>query len=303
MKTIFILGGGGFLANEIEEHFRNLGWRAVAIGRSAAASRSELRHVWALPHPEFGNLLATEKPQLCVNAAGTASVSNSLAEPLSDFDANTGLNSHILEDLRRRSPATIYIHLSSAAVYGEPAILPIREDAKIAPISPYGWHRRLSEMVAEEYARHFGMRTASLRIFSAYGVSLKRQVVWDLASRAIAHPNQPLLLQGCPEDSRDFIHGGDVARALQMVVEQGELAGECYNVAGGTETPIHEIAALVLHMLGRSSQISFNGQRHPGNPSRWHADINKVRSLGFSPRIGLNNGVRQVVEVVIRASG
>ena len=228
---------------------------------------------------------------------------NSLAEPLFDFEASTGLNFHVLEDLRRHSPRTIYVHLSSAAVYGEPAVLPVREGAAIAPISPYGWHRRMSELMAEEYARQFGMHTASLRIFSAYGPGLKRQVVWDLASRAAADPDSALVLQGCAEDSRDFIHGSDVARAAQIVVEQGQLAGECYNVAGGLETPIGEIAALVLRALGRSPQIDFNGQRHPGNPSRWHADIGKLRALGFAPRIGLNDGVRQVVEEAIRGRG
>jgi UDP-glucose 4-epimerase len=153
-------------------------------------------------------------------------------------------------------------------------------------------------MVLEEHARQFGMPTASLRIFSAYGAGLKRQVVWDLVSRAVAHSDQPLLLQGCPVDSRDFINGSDVARAVQLVAERGALAGECYNVAFGTETPVYEIAALVLRLLGRSAGIEFDGQRRAGNPSRWHADISKIRSLGFSPRVGLEDGVREVIDKI-----
>jgi len=303
LKTIFILGGGGFLASAIEGYFRDLGWRTVAIGRRAAASHSDVRHVWALPHREFDNLLAAEKPQLCVNAAGSASVANSFVEPLFDFEASAGLNFYVLENLRRRSPATIYIHLSSAAVYGNPRTLPVREDAEIAPISPYGWHKRMAEMATEEFARQFRMRTASLRIFSAYGLGLKRQVIWDLVNRAVTELGGPLLLHGCPEDSRDFIHGLDVARSLQTVAEQGKLVGECYNVAGGTETPVGEIATLVLRLLGRSSQFGFNGERRPGNPSRWHADINRLRSLGFSPCVALDDGVRPIVEEVARIRG
>jgi UDP-glucose 4-epimerase len=298
LKTIVVLGGGGFLAGHIERHYRSLGWRVVSIGRGAISRGDHLQHAWNLPHPEFAHLLAVEQPQICVNAAGRASVPASIVEPLADFEASTVLNFRILDDLRRRSPATVYIHLSSAAVYGDPVDLPMREDATIAPISPYGWHKRISEMVLEEHARQFGMHTASLRIFSTYGAGLKRQVVWDLASRAIAHPDQPLLLQGCPMDSRDFINGSDVARAVQSVVERGELVGECYNVASGTETPVYEIAALVLRLLGRSSQIEFDEQRRAGNPSRWHADISKLRSLGFSPRFGLEDGVRQVIDEI-----
>jgi UDP-glucose 4-epimerase len=300
LKTIVVLGSGGFLADQIERHYRSLGWRIVSIGRDADVGYGDARYRWELPHSEFAHLLAVERPQICVNAAGRSSVSASVVEPLADFEASTVLTYRVLDDLRRRSPATIFIHLSSAAVYGNPVELPVREDAVIAPISPYGWHKRLSEMVLEEHARQFGMQTASLRIFSTYGVGLKRQVVWDLASRAVAYPGQPLLLQGCPADSRDFINGSDVARAVQLVAERGELVGECYNVASGIETPVYEIAELVLRLLSGSSQIRFDGQRRAGNPSRWHADITKVQSLGFSPRLGLEDGVRQVIGEIER---
>ena len=303
MKTIVVLGGGGFLAGHIQQHYRSLGWRVISIGRGADASCGDVHHRWDLPHSEFAHLLAVERPQICVNAAGRSSVLASVVEPLADFEASTVLTFQVLNDLRRRSPSTIYIHLSSAAVYGDPVALPIREDAEIAPISPYGWHKRISEIVLEEHARQFGMHVASLRTFSAYGAGLRRQVVWDLASRAVAHPDQPLVLQGSPIDSRDFIHGGDVARAVQMVVERGKLSGECYNVASGTETPLREIAALILCLLGRSSQIKFDGQRRSGNPSRWHADISKLRSLGFSPVLGLEEGIGQIIEKVMLTRG
>ena len=303
MSTIVVLGSGGFLAGHIERHYRGLGWRIVSIGRGVISSGDELQHAWNLPHSEFTHLLAVEQPQICVNAAGRASVPASVVEPMADFETSTALNFRILDDLRRRSPATVYIHLSSAAVYGDPVALPVREDAEIAPISPYGWHKRLSEMVLEEHARLFGMHTASLRIFSTYGTGLKRQVVWDLISRAIAHPDQPLMLQGCPVDSRDFIHASDVACAVQTVVERGKLSGECYNVASGIETPLSEIAALVLRLLGRSARIEFDGRRRPGNPSRWHAEISKVCSLGFSPRVGLEDGIGQLIEEIMLARG
>jgi UDP-glucose 4-epimerase len=303
VSTIFILGGGGFLGDEIERHFRKLGWRTVSIGRRARGSMAQLRYEWHLPHQGFGDLLAAEKPQLCVNTAGTASVLNSLAEPLLDFNASAGLNFEILDNLRRCAPSTAYIYFSSAAVYGDPRTLPVNEDADIAPVSPYGWHRRMAELAVAEFARHFGTRAASLRIFSAYGPGLRRQVIWDLAKRAIGDADRQLLVQGSPEDSRDFIYGRDVARALQIVFERGDLSGECYNAAAGVETPIGDLAALILRLLGHSRQIKFSGDRRPGNPSRWHADIGKLRSLGYSPSTALDDGVSQVVKEAIRTLG
>src|SRR5262249_45575962 len=175
ISTIIILGGGGFLAGHIARHYQKLGWRVVSVGRAAAAGAGHARHVWNLPHPEFKHLLAVEQPHIFVNAARPASVAATMVEPLADFESSTLLNYRILDDLRRRSPATIYLHLSSAAVYGNPTTLPVDEDGPISPISPYGWHKRLSEIVLEEHVRLFGLRAASLRIFSAFGAGLQRQ--------------------------------------------------------------------------------------------------------------------------------
>jgi UDP-glucose 4-epimerase len=293
VSTLLILGGGGFLARYITRHYERLGWRVVSVGRGG-----RVLHAWQLPHPELAPLLAVEQPAVCVNAAGMASVPASMVEPLADFESNTVLNYQVLDALRRRSPATVYIHLSSAAVYGDPRCLPVCEDDPLAPISPYGWHKRMSEQVLAEHSSVFGMRTASLRIFSAYGPGLHRQVVWDIASRAIAKPDQSLLLQGSAEDSRDFVHGADVAAAVQAVTEHGELGGECYNLAGGTETRIVDLAGLVMRLLGRSARIEFDERRRPGNPSRWHADITRLTALGFAPRIALGEGVKEVIDEV-----
>lgn len=275
--------------------YRSAGWRVVAVGRGAGSSAAaDARHVWDLPHRDFGALVATERPDLCVNAAGRSSVPASMEAPLADFEASTSLNYQVLDDLRRLSPRAAFIHLSSAAVYGEPARLPVSEADPPSPISAYGWHRRLSELVAESHARLFGLRTASVRIFSAFGAGLRRQVVWDLARRAQAGAG-PLALRGRADDSRDFIHGADVAEAVAAVAERGDLAGECYNVASGRETPIAELAELILRQLGRAPDLSFDAAPQPGVPHRWRADVSRLAALGFAPSVSLEAGVAEVV--------
>ena len=303
MKTIVILGGGGFLGNYIARHYRGCGWRVVAVGRGAASADGDVRHVWHLPHAEFAHLIAVEQPDLCVNAAGRASVPASMVEPLDDFQTSTLLNYQVLNDLRRSSSGTRYIHLSSAAVYGNPSTLPVREDAQPAPISPYGWHKQMSEEVLAEHAGLFGMRAASVRIFSAYGAGLRRQVIWDLAKRAIAEPDRPLRVEGRAEDSRDFVHGADIAAAIEAVAERADLRGECYNVGQGEEIRIADLAALVMQLLCRRPEIEFDGVGRPGKPSRWHADISRLSALGFKPQVSLTRGVEEVIGEVKQSRG
>lgn len=296
MSTVIVLGGGGFLAGHICRRYRKLGWRVISIGRRANPADGHVRHAWQLPHTEFADLLSVERPDICVNAAGRASVPASMTDPLADFEASTILTFRILDDLRRRSAETVYIHLSSAAVYGNPESLPINEDALIDPISPYGWHKHLSEQVVAEHSRLFGMKAVSLRVFSAYGAGLRRQVVWDLAARAIENPEKPLLLHGRPEDSRDFVHGSDVATAVEVVARRGALQGEIYNLAGGVETRIRDLAELILMLLGRAPVVEFDNVVIPGAPSRWHADIGMLRGLGFHPHVPLEEGIREVID-------
>lgn len=288
-----MLGAGGFLAGHIQRRYQGQGWRAIGVGRAAEPGGDNRR--LTLPHANFEALLAEARPDLCVNAAGRSSVPDSITEPLADFEASAGLTFAVLDVIRRVSPTTTFIQLSSAAVYGEPTALPVSENARIAPISPYGWHRRLAEMVVTEHARQFGLKAACLRIFSAYGPDLHRQVVWDLACRAAADPAQSLVIQGCAEDSRDFVHGDDVAQAVQRVAEAGALNGECYNVAGGVETSIATLGAMIQQRFG-DGELRFDDHRRPGKPGRWHASIERLTALGFAPQVSLTDGVGQVVD-------
>lgn len=296
MNTILVLGGGGFLAGVIEGHFSRAGWKVIAVGRGASSSSAQIRHVWQLPHQDFAHLLAVEKPQLCINAAGKASVPASMVEPFYDFQASTALNAQILDDIRRRSPDTAFVLLSSAAVYGNPGSLPVAEEDAIAPISPYGWHRRMSELVVEEYVRLFGLRAAALRIFSTYGRSLKRQAVWEIVSRALAAPSQPLVLKGIADDSRDFLHATDIARAVEVVWQRGAMKGEVYNAASGVETSMQSLGKLIASRVGMTGGVRFDGISAEGYPHRWQADVKRLSGLGFSPSIDLDTGIQEIIQ-------
>jgi UDP-glucose 4-epimerase len=297
-RTIIILGGGGFLATYLANHFGCRGWRVVSVGNNAAGATTPmgLSLPWRLPHDGFADLLTEEKPDVCVNACGRASVPNSMIEPLADFQANTHVVYEISDSIRRRSLKTAFIQISSAAIYGDQEQLPIAEDALTRPLSPYGLHKRMSEEVLAQHAALFGLRTASLRVFSAYGIGLRRQVVWDLATRVQALRGKPLILQGRAEDSRDFVHAADVAAAVEKVVVSAPLNGEVYNVASGEETLIYDLATQILDIVGVKAPIVFDEHRRPGNPSRWRADITRLRALGFETRTTLEDGVREVVQ-------
>ncbi len=141
--------------------------------------------VLSLPDPRLEQLLTSWKPDVCIHAAGRASVPQSMADPASDYSDGPALTLAVLDALRRCVPDCAFVLLSSAAVYGNPPILPVNEEQAPNPISAYGYHKWQSEILCQEFASLFGIRAISVRLFSVYGAGLRRQVMWDLTYKAL----------------------------------------------------------------------------------------------------------------------
>jgi len=296
-NIIVLTGVTGFIGSHVARHFSQRGWSVVGIDRTPAKNdllgNLSSFHSLQLPDPSFGVLLKDKSPQLCIHCAGTASVGQSIVDVTSDFYANTVLTFEVLNALRINAPNCRFIFLSSAAVYGNPKSLPVDENQTPAPISPYGFHKWQCEQLCEEFFKVYGLPTAIIRIFSAYGPGLRRQVIWDICQKAIKQKS--ILLQGTGKESRDFVHALDISKALMAVALYAPMQGEIYNIGSGNETEIAELASTVVEVLGSDYPIRFDGVIPPGTPLNWRADISKVKALGFVPSISLAEGVKTAV--------
>ncbi|MBA3534480.1 MAG: SDR family oxidoreductase [Ardenticatenales bacterium] len=298
MQTVLITGVTGFLGQYVAYHFAQAGWRVVGVGTKSIddAPHHNLSHYQQMHLPSLAleTLVQSQKPRLCVHCAGRSSVELSLREPLADFQASVPVTFHVLDILRQHAPTCHLIYLSSAAVYGNPAVLPISESAPPKPLSPYGFHKLLGEQLCTEFHQLYGLPTTILRIFSAYGPGLRRQVMWDMCQKALT---QPLLsLRGTGEESRDFIHGQDVARVIHHLATSAPGKAEIYNLASGVETTIQVLAQLTLSALGRDIPIEFDGVIPAGTPRNWQADMTRLQGLGWKPRVPLARGVEGFAE-------
>ena len=289
---VLVLGAGGFLGRAIIEHFVALQWQVCGLSRNASPFISSLPVTWQrmeLPDPGFIDLLDAERPDLLIHAAGTANVGQSLREPNHDFQQSVSVWMHVLDSLRRSRAQSRVILLSSAAVYGNPKKLPIYEEDLPAPISPYGYHKHMCEEIAQYFVALYGMSICSVRIFSAYGNGLRRQVLWDICQKALS--SQVIELMGTGDESRDFIHAKDIARTLAYIAEYGNFHAGLYNVASGVSTTIQQVASLLVQALGTENLIHFTCQQRSGDPRYWQADITKLNALGFVPEVSLQEGL------------
>jgi UDP-glucose 4-epimerase len=298
MKKLLITGSAGFIGRTLARYFTGRGYQVYGIDRTHSENAPLIdlaEYVQSeLPSPLFGEVLKRWKPNAILHCAGRASVSGAMQDPLSDFQDGPALTYSLLDSVRELDPDCAFILLSSAAVYGNPPSLPVSEKSIPNPVSSYGYHKLQSEISCREYADLWGMRTASARIFSAYGAGLRRQVMWDITHKALTQPD--VRLQGTGQESRDFIHVQDIARGLEVIVEDAPLNGEVYNLASGRETPIAYLAELILNRLGSSITPVFSGELPPGTPKQWCADIGQIQTLGFVPQVELKQGVESFVD-------
>ncbi len=300
MRTAMVTGAQGFLGQYIAAELLAAGWNVVGLDRTAPSHEqvSRLRlpesHIIDLRSGPLESLLSEKAPSLLVHAAGNPSVADSMADPSVDFESSVLVLFRVLNAVRRCSPDCRVVFLSSAAIYGNPEQQPIREDVPPRPISPYAFHKLLCETLTEEFHVLYGTLTCSVRIFSAYGCGLRRQVLWDICQKALR--SQSFELSGTGDETRDFIDARDVAQAVRIVSERAAFAAEAYNLASGQETRIADLARAVVEALGTRREFRFSGIPRAGDPLRWCADVTRMSTLGYRPQIPLEQGIREYVQ-------
>lgn len=285
--NILIIGSKGFIGSNCIKYFESTHkvWGCDVINDFTINNYSivdDLQHTL----PELFDQFSFDA---CVNCSGLAHVPNSLIHPFDDYTQNSVNVIKILEAIRKFSPQCKFINLSSAAVYGNPLTLPIDETHPINPLSPYGYHKYQAELLCEEYHKLYCLKTCSLRIFSAYGPGLKKQILWDLFQKSIASDN--IQLFGTGNETRDFIFIDDLVEAIEIVITNGQFMAESINVASGISYKIKEVAEIFFRSMGRKLQINFDDQSREGDPSNWKADIRQIKAIGFKPKTQLTQGI------------
>jgi nucleoside-diphosphate-sugar epimerase len=298
---LLLTGATGFLGGAVLRRAVAEGRRVVVLARHARPTQLPAFVSWHHGTPEDAALVRTlvdaTRPRVLVHAAGAASVAGSLVMPAEDYAGSVSLTRGVLEGVRQSGHAPRVLLLGSAAVYGNPASLPVSETAPVAPISPYGWHRHLCEDLAALYRQSFDVDVVIGRIFSAYGPGLRRQVVFDAFTRlADAAERATASFSGTGDETRDFLHVDDVARALLLVAEFAPAP--VVNIASGQSVSLREVTGAIAERVGGGRRVQFDGTVRPGDPRCWEADVARLRSTGFVPRVTLAEGLDSVWETM-----
>lgn len=187
---------------------------------------------------------------------------------------------------------------SSAVVYGEPRSLPIGEDQPQNGTTVYGAAKVANEQLARAFTALHGLPTTTLRYFNLYGPRMDirsrfTEVMVKWLDRIDA--GQPLLLFGDGSSSADYVYVEDVARANLLACEAAAPSA-LVNICTGVETPLRDLAALLLRVTGSSVGLEHRPEPPGALPARRFGDPSRAAAeLGFRASVALEEGVRRIV--------
>ena len=300
MKKILITGVNGFIGHSAALHFGKeyevYGMDISTEYRGVGEKVNYYQCNMSGNPAELSMIVTSIQPDVILHCAGSANVGASVVNPMADLDGNLHSLYQLLIALKSIEKKPKIIFMSSAAVYGNPKQLPMRETDEPAPVSPYGLHKLMCEQLCHYFNEVHGYKIRSVRIFSAYGNGLRKQLLWDIYQKYQNNGKIPLF--GTGEESRDYIHVSDILQAMECILAyDGEE--ELFNVANGEEVSIRELAHTYAMKLGESTDIvTFNGETKAGDPLNWRADISLLKKIGYTKRMELAEGVGSYVEWV-----
>ncbi len=240
-------------------------------------------------------------PAAIVHCAGGGSVAYSMENPLVDFNRTVATTAEVLEYVRLRAPSCRVVYPSSASVYGTVERVPIREDCRAAPISQYGAHKLMAELMVASYARQFGTAASIVRLFSVYGCGLRKQLLWDACCKfAVGDP----IFMGTGDEVRDWLHVEDAAKLLLAATKHASPQCEIVNGGSGEGTTVRDVLIHLSRGLLLEKIIpTFSGTPRIGDPSRYIADIERSRAWGWKPDRPWKVGIREYAAWWSRSQG
>jgi len=302
MKTI-VTGAAGFIGSHVSEQLIRAGHTVVGIDiftdyysrdrkeRNLAALRTSDRfrlEEIALADADWDRLL--DGVTWIFHLAAQAGVRKSWGSDFHVYTVNNVEGTQTLLEACKGRPIERLVYASSSSVYGDDVQLPMREDARPQPVSPYGVTKLSAEQLCHLYYVNYGLPAVSMRYFTVYGPRQRPDMGFHKFFLA-AMRNEPIPVFGDGRQTRDFTFVSDAVAATVSASTLG-TPGAVYNIGGGSRVELLDVFELIGRITGRPLRLQML-EPQAGDMRDTYADTARARAdLAFAPAVTLEQGLR-----------
>jgi UDP-glucose 4-epimerase len=296
-EGILVTGGAGFVGATLVRRLVATGYRVRVLdnlttgdaahlaGVDAELVKGDIRDADALDG-------ALDGMQAIIHLAAAGSVIGSVQDPVNNFEVNVLGTFRVLDAARRAGVERVVQASTGGALIGD-ATPPVNEQSLPKPISPYGASKLAGEGYAHAFAKTYGVRTVAVRFGNVYGpwCARKRGVI-NVFFESL-HSGAPLVIYGDGTASRDYVHVDDIAKALQLALENEQVpGGTVLHAASGVETTVTELAGLCRQAADKPGHPIEYRPKRAGEVGRNFASYELAKELlGYEPTVSREAGI------------
>ena len=304
-NVVWITGGSGFIGHHLSIELHSLNFDVCIINREQSIIRRLSSEEDIILEKGTNNSVSIFKiltesfgpPSMIFHLAGTSSVGQSFLKPYQSYIDTVELTVKLLEFVRLnfKFNETRILVTSSAAVYGDEYEGEISEKKTTKPCSTYGYHKLMVELICKNYSDLYGLNVVITRIFSVYGINLRKQLLWDICNK-LSRNSDFLQLSGSGNELRDWIHVSDVVKIMILLLMDNEKYFSIINIGRGKGIAVKEIAETAKTFFEASMQINFSNEKRLGDPFSLIADTTYLsqRLLNYNYK-NINFGIEEYV--------
>lgn len=307
-KKVLVTGGLGFVGNNLVRALvKEFECEVVVVDNCLNSNISVIKDVRDKVDFHEISVLDSEKLFPLIDKAeyvfhlACVQIAASGTQPLLDLQVNAQSTLQILEHLRYNYPPSLkrFIYTSSGSVYGSSTYLPLKEGSSTNVLSNYAATKLLGENYTMIYGRNYGIPVSAVRYSNVYGYGQSPKnpycgVLGKFVHNALI--NEPLLVIGDGEQTRDYTFITDAVTATILTAVHPQALGDVFNVGTNTETSVNQ---LVDHISATVSGVQVNTipERDIDNIRRRSLDIEKIHQrLGWAPKVNIKNGIKYTLD-------
>ena len=299
-KNVLITGGAGFIGSNLVKYLIEEGNSVTVLDNFMSGYRSNLKLFPSIRiikgDVRDKNVVETamKGAEIVFHLAASVGNKRSIDNPIIDAEINVLGTINMLEAARKEGVRKI-VTSSSAGIFGELKTIPIKEDHPIEPDSPYGCTKLCEEKLCLSYSKLYDIEVICLRYFNVYGQNQRFDAYGNVIPIFVFRMlrNEPILIYGDGEQTRDFVHVNDVVQANIKAAEIEGVSG-AFNIASGKRVTINRLVEIISKK--NEVKIEYIAERQ-GDVRHSLADISLAHEkFNYTPNVELEWGIKNYIE-------